>query len=113
MSKRERRHLTSKTVEGSALTLESVDDVHGSDGFPLGVLGVGDCVTDNVLQKDLQDTTSFLVDKSRNTLDSTTTSETTDGGFGDTLDVITQHFPVTLGAPLSEPFASFTTTSRC
>ncbi|XP_045105383.1 uncharacterized protein LOC123500856 [Portunus trituberculatus] len=31
--------LTAKSVEGTSLTLEGVDDVHGSDGLALGVLG--------------------------------------------------------------------------
>ncbi|MCP4261892.1 MAG: hypothetical protein GY774_30975, partial [Planctomycetes bacterium] len=35
--------------------------------------------------------------------------ETTDGWLGDTLDVITQHLSMTLGATLSKPFSSFTT----
>ncbi len=33
----------------------------------------------HVLQEDLQDTTSLLVDETRDTLDTTTTSETTNG----------------------------------
>lgn len=42
----------------------------------LGVLGVGDTVADDVLKEDLEDTASFLVDQARDTLDTTTTSET-------------------------------------
>ena len=36
------------TVEGSSLSLESVDDVEGSDSLSLCVLGVGDRVSDDV-----------------------------------------------------------------
>ena len=43
----------SEAVESSPLPLESVDDVHGSDSLPLGVLGVGDGVSDDVLQEHL------------------------------------------------------------
>jgi hypothetical protein len=43
-------HLCAETVQSSALSLESVDDVEGSDGLPLCVLGVGDGVTDDVLK---------------------------------------------------------------
>jgi len=57
--------LTSETVEGATLALEGVDDIHGGDGLPLGVLGVGDGVTDDVLQEDLQDSTGLLVDEIR------------------------------------------------
>ena len=46
-------NLTAETVEGSALSLQSVDDVHGGDSLPLGVLGVGDGVSDDVLQEHL------------------------------------------------------------
>ena len=66
--------LTSESVESTSLSLESVDDIHGSDGLPLGVLGVGDGISDDVLKEDLEDTTGLLVDEARDTLDSTTTS---------------------------------------
>ena len=100
------KDLTSETVQGASLTLQSVDDVHGSDGLPLGVLGVGDGVTDDVLQEHLEHAAGLLVDQTRDTLDSTTASQTADGGLGDTLDVITQHLTVTLGASFAEPLAS-------
>ena len=101
--------LTSESVQSASLTLQSVHNVHGSHGLPLGVLCVCDGVTDHVLEEHLQHSTSLLVDQARDSLHTTTASETTDGWLGDTLDVITQHLPVTLGATLSESFASFTT----
>ena len=99
--------LTSETVQGLSLTLEGVDDIHGGDGLSAGVFGVGDGITDDVLQEHLQDTTSFFVDQTRDTLDTTTTSQTADGGLGNTLDVIAKDLSVTLGASLSESFSSF------
>ena len=45
--------LTTESVEGPALSLESIDYVHSGDGLPLGMLGVGDCITDNVFQEHL------------------------------------------------------------
>jgi len=89
------------------LSLESVDDIEGGDGLALGVLGVGDGVTNDTLEEGLQDTTSLLVDHGRDTLDTTTTSETADGWLGDTLDVVAQNLPVTLGTTLSETLATF------
>ena len=47
--------LASKPVECAALPLEGVHHVHGSDSLPLGVLGVGHGVTDDVLQEYLQE----------------------------------------------------------
>jgi hypothetical protein len=54
--------LTAETVEGAALALEGVDNVERRDGLALGVLGVGDGVTDDTLEEGLQDTASLLVD---------------------------------------------------
>jgi hypothetical protein len=45
----------------------------------------------------------------RNTLDTTTTSETTDGRLGDALDVVTENLSVTLGTAFAETFAAFST----
>ena len=96
-----RESLTSESVQGTSLPLEGVDNVHGGDGLPLGVLGVGDGIPDDVLKEDLEDSTGLLVDESGDTLDSSTTRQTPDGGLGDALDVIPQHLTVTLGASLS------------
>ena len=49
------RNLSTETVEGSSLAFQGIDDVHGSDGLSLGVLTVGDGVTDDVLEEDLED----------------------------------------------------------
>lgn len=54
--------LTTETVEGTALSLEGVDNVEGGDSLALGVLSVGDGVTDNTLEEGLEDTTGLFVD---------------------------------------------------
>ena len=45
--------LTAESVQGTSLSLQSVDNVHSSDGLPLGMLGVGDGVADDILQEHL------------------------------------------------------------
>lgn len=104
--------LTSESVESTALTLESVYNVHSSHGLPLGVLSVGDGVTDDVFQEHLENSTSFFVDEPRDTLDSTTSSKTPNGWFGDALDVITKNFPVSLGASFTETLSAFSSTGH-
>lgn len=47
--------------------------------IPLGVLSVRDRVTDDVLEEDLEDTASLLVDETRDTLDTATAGKTTNG----------------------------------
>ena len=76
------------------------------------MLSVGDGIPDDVLKENLEDTTGLLVDEARDTLDSTTASQTPDGGLGDALDVIPQHLPVTLGASLAESLSSFASSSH-
>merc|ERR1711935_891261 len=98
--------LSSESVQGASLPLEGVDHIHGGDGLPLGVLGVGDGIPDHVLKEHLEDATGLLVDEARDPLDSTPPCETTDGGLGDALDVVSQHLPVTLGASLAKSLAS-------
>ena len=93
--------LTAETVEGLALTLERIDDIHGGDSLTASMLGVGDGITDDVLEEDLEHTAGLLVDETRDTLDTATTSETADGGLGDALDVVAKDLSVTLGASLS------------
>ena len=102
-------YLASEAVQGAALTLEGVDDIHGCDCLAAGVLGVSDGITDDVLEEDLQDGASLLIDEAGDTLHATTTSETADGGLGDALDVVAKHLAVALSASLAESFTSFAT----
>ena len=73
------------------------------------MLSVGDGITDDTLKEGLEDTTGLLVDHGGDTLDTTTTSETADGGLSDTLDVVTQDLAVTLGATLSKTLTALAT----
>ena len=102
-------HLAAESVQGLALALERVDNVHGGHGLSAGVFSVGDRVTDHVLQENLEDTAGLLVDEARDALDTTTACKTADGRLGDALDVVTQHLAVALGASLSESFTSLST----
>ena len=92
-----------KKVQGAALPLHSL---------PLGVLGVGDGITDHVLKEHLQHTAGLLVDQTGDTLHSAAASQTADGGLGDALDVITEHFAVTLSASFAESLSSFSSSTH-
>ena len=48
-----KKRLTTESVQGSALSFQSVDDVHGCDCLPLCVLGVCDGITDDILKENL------------------------------------------------------------
>ena len=104
--------LSTESVQGTSLPLEGVDHIHGGDGLPLGVLGVGDGIPDDVLKEDLEDSTGLLVDESRDPLDSSPPRQTADCGLGDALDVVPQHLPVPLGTSLAESLASLATSGH-
>jgi hypothetical protein len=95
------------------LSLEGIDNVEGGDGLALGVLGVCDSVADNTFEEGLENTAGLLVDHGRDTLDTTTTSETADSGLGYTLDVVTENLAVTLSAALAETLATFAACEGC
>ena len=101
--------LSSESVEGLSLPLEGIDNIHGGDGLPASVLGVGDGITDDVLKEDLEDTAGLLVDEARDALHATTACETADGRLGDALDVVAEDLAVALGAALAESLSSFST----
>ena len=76
--------LTSESVQSTSLPLEGIDNIHSGDSLPLGVFSVGDSITDNILQEDLQNralvkcsnghgylenTPSLLVNETTDTLD--------------------------------------------
>ena len=106
-NKRLGKRLSTETVEGTSLSLEGVDDVECGDGLSLGVLGVGDGITDDVLEEDLEDTSGLFVDQTGDSLDTSTSSQTSNGWLGDALDVIPKDLTVTLGAAFAESFTSF------
>jgi hypothetical protein len=54
--------LTTETVQSPALALEGIDDIKRGNGLALGVLRVGDGVTDDTFEEGLENTASLLVD---------------------------------------------------
>ena len=54
--------LSAETVKSAALSLECVDDIERCDCLALGVLCVGDCVTNDAFEEGLEDTASLFVD---------------------------------------------------
>ena len=99
--------LTSESVQGASLAFQGIDDIHSGDGLPLGVLGVGDSISDHIFEENFEDTSSFFVDQSTDSFYTTTTRQTADGWLRDSLDVVTKNLSMTLGASFSQSFSSF------
>ena len=62
-------HLTTKTVQSAALSLEGINNIERCDGLALGVFCVGNGVTNDTLEEGLQDTTRLFVDHWNDALD--------------------------------------------
>jgi hypothetical protein len=69
-------------------------------------------VTNNVFRKDFQHPSGFFVNQTRNSLYSTTVGQPPNSGLSDSLDVISQHFPVPISTTFTQTFSVFTSTSH-
>lgn len=107
---RRRRESAAEAVEGATLPLERVHDIHRGDGLALGVLCVRHSVADDILEENLENTAGLFVDEPRDSLHAASARKTTDSWLGDSLDVVSQNFAMTLGSSLSEPFSSLAAT---
>jgi hypothetical protein len=84
-----------------------VNKIKRSDGLTLGILGVGDGITDDTSEEGFKDATGFLVNRGRYALDTTAASKTADRGLCYTTNGITGGFTVTLCTKLSKTSATF------
>ena len=107
-------HVT-ETINSRSVALQGIDNVHSGNCLTVRVLGVGSSITEDTLEELTEGITSLLIDLTGNTLDSTTTGDTTKGGLGDSVDGILDGLTVnSSGSSLSETLTSLTTsrTSR-
>ena len=86
-------------------------------GFALGVLSVSDSVPDNRSEEGLEDFSDLLVDCEGDSLDSTSTSQTSDRGLCDSLDQrssVLLHVSLLsdLAGSFSDTFSTFSCTSH-
>lgn len=70
---RVRANLTAETVKGTSLPFQCVDDVHGGDGFPLSMFGIGDGISDDIFEEYFQNAARLLVDETGYTFHSSST----------------------------------------
>ena len=90
------------------MSLESVDNVEGGDGLSLGVFGVGDGVSDDVLEERSEDDSGLVVDERADSLDSTSSGESSDSGLGDSKDGLLDSLGgVSLGTLFAGDLAEF------
>ncbi len=99
--------LAAEAVQGLALSLQRIDNIHCCYCLSLRMLSVCYCVADNTLKKVLKDTPSFLIDQAANSLDASSASKAADSRLSYALDVITEDLTMTLCASFSKAFTSF------
>ncbi|RNA37087.1 solute carrier family 26, partial [Brachionus plicatilis] len=64
-------YLALKRAGGSSLSFQCIYYIHCSNCLTFGMFGVSDSISDNVLQENFEHTTSFFVDKARQSFDTT------------------------------------------
>ena len=95
------------------MSLECVDNIEGGDGLSLGVFSVGNGVANNVFEEASEDVSSFLIDERGDSLDTSTSGESSDGGLGDAHDGFFERFlGVALGTNLSVSLSNFTSSGH-
>jgi len=70
------------------LAFESIDNIEGCDRLSLGMLSVGHGVSDDILQKSLEDDSGLIVDQGADSFDSSSSGEPSDCWLGDAQDVL-------------------------
>ena len=96
------------------MSLESVDDIEGGDGLSLGVFGVGDGVLDNVLEELSEHNSGLVIDEGADSLDTTSSGESSDGWLGDTEDGVLDGLGgESLGSSLSADLTELSSFSFC
>ena len=94
------------------MSLEGIDDIKGGDSLSLGVLGVGNGVLDNVLEEASEDNSGLVIDEGADSLDTTSSGESSDGWLGDTEDGVLDGLGgESLGSSLSADLSEFSSLS--
>ena len=72
---------------------------------------IHDGILNHILQKNFEHTPSLFVHESRDAFDTAPPRQSSNGWFGDALDIIAQNFLVTFAPTFAESFPSFPTAS--
>ena len=81
----QKKHGASRRSRRWCVPLRGVDHVHGGDGLPLPMLGVGDGVAEYVLEVGLENRPGHLVDDTGDSLDAALPGGAPDGRVLDAL----------------------------
>ena len=128
------RFLATESIKNFASSFESIDNVQSCNSFSFCMFGVGNSITNYIFEKYAKNTSSFFfmvqfhahrltdlptgkilnlawtktfINESRNSLDSTSSSQSTNGRFGNTMDTIPQRFSVSLRSPFTQTLTTF------
>jgi hypothetical protein len=96
-----------ETIKSPPLPFEGINHIQCSHCLPPRVFSVRNGITDDVFKEMTKDTADFFVDITTDSLDTASTSETSDCWLRNTLNVFTHHFSMPLGPTFSKTFATF------
>ena len=105
-------NLSTESIQGATLAFERIYNIKGGDSLSLGVLSVGDSVTDNVFKESLEHSTGLFIDETRDALDTSPSGQTANSGLSDSLNVVAKNLAMTFGTSFSESFSSLSSSSH-
>ena len=98
--------LAAETVDSAALSLQGVNDIHGSHSFPARVLGISESIANDTFEEEPQNVPNFIVDQRGNALDATTPRQTPNSRLRHTADGVAQLLAMALGGALAQSLAT-------
>nr|CDP93707.1 Bm6506 [Brugia malayi] len=91
------------------MTSLDIYNIHCCNCLSFRVLTICYSVTYDILQKHFQYATCLFINQSRNTFHTTTSCQTSNSWLCYSLNIVTQHFTMTLRSTFSKSFTAFTT----
>ena len=72
---------TTESVKGSSLSFQSIHNIHSSHSLSFCMFSVCNSILYDIFKENLEHSTSFFIDKPRDTFDTTSASQTKNAGF--------------------------------
>ncbi|MFS7905925.1 hypothetical protein Hanom_Chr01g00053431 [Helianthus anomalus] len=107
--KLETLNLTTKTIQSTTLSFQSIYNIHRRNSLPASMLSVSHSISNNILKKNLENSTSFFIDQPANTLHTSSASQSSNRRLRDSLNVIAKNLPVSFCSSLTQSLSSLPT----
>ncbi|KAF1894647.1 hypothetical protein Lal_00027024 [Lupinus albus] len=103
-------NLTTKTIEGPSLSLESINNIHSSNRLPPSMFSISNCITNHILQEDFENTSRLFINQTTDSFHTSSSRQSPNRRFCDSLNVVAQNLSMPLRATFAQTLSTFSTT---